>query len=435
MNHLIWLAAALTYAQDSYFIKNATIHPVTGPEIKNGSLLIENGKITGIGTKLVAPKTIKVIDAKGLHAWPGMINCATQIGLSEVSSVRETNDTNEIGDFIPQVRAVVAVNPETEHIPVARSNGLTAVLTLPATIAFGGGGGGGGAAAVGSQSIVRGQAAVIRLDGWTWEDLALSQNAGMQVRFPVIQTASFSFPAGRTEIPFAEAKRRYDGEMRKIDEFFEKARRYQQAKKAAAPNFLADVQLDAMLPVLEGKSPLLIPAQRERTIREAIDFAEKHKVKLVLFDVRKPGAQLARIAEKKIPVVVGQPTDLPIDDDDDYDAAYSLPATLHKAGVKFAFATYDNQFARNLPFEASYAVAYGLPMEAAWKALTIDAAEIFGVADQTGSLEKSKSADLFLSDGDPLEVGTQVRMLFIRGKNVSLENRQTQLYKKYLARP
>lgn len=103
--------------------------------------------------------------------------------------------------------------------------------------------------------------------------------------------------------------------------------------------------------------------------------------------------------------------------------------------MKFAFATYDNQFARNLPFEASYAVAYGLPMEAAWKALTIDAAEIFGVADQTGSLEKGKSADLFLSDGDPLEMRTQVRMMFIRGKNVSLENRQTQLYKKYLARP
>ena len=429
------LVAMVASAQDSYLIRNATIHPVTGPEIVNGSLLIESGKITGIGAKLAAPKGVKVIDAKGMHAWPGMVNCATQIGLSEISSVRETNDTNEIGEFIPQVRAIVAVNPETEHILVARANGLTAVLTLPAAIAVGGGPG----APTAGQSIVRGQAAMIRLDGWTWEDLAMSQSAGMLVRFPAIQTVTVGFGggglAGRSEIPFVEAKRRYDAEMRKIDEFFEKARRYQQAKAAATANFLPDMQLEAMLPVLAGKTPLLIPAQRERGIREAIDFAEKHKVKLVLMDVRKPGAQLTRIAEKKIAVIVGQPTDLPMDDDDAYDAAYSLPGELHKAGIKFAFGTYDNQFARNLPFEAGFAVAYGLPMEAAWRALTIDAAEMFGLGASTGSLEVGKSADLFLSDGDPLEVKTQVKMVFIQGRNVSLENRQTRLYQKYMGRP
>ena len=431
MKSFFILVAMVASAQDSYFIRNATIHPVTGPEIVNGSLLIEGGKITGVGAKLTVPKGVKVIDAKGMHAWPGMVNCATQIGLSEVSSVRETNDTNEIGEFIPQVRAIVAVNPETEHILVARANGLTSVLTLPAAIAVGGGPG----APTAGQSIVRGQAAMIRLDGWTWEDLAMSQSAGMLVRFPAIQTVTVSFPGGRSEIPFVEAKRRYDAEMRKIDEFFEKARRYQQAKAAATASFLPDMQLESMLPVLAGKTPLLIPAQRERGIREAIDFAEKHKVKLVLMDVRKPGAQLARIAEKKIAVIVGQPTDLPMDDDDAYDAAYSLPGELHKAGVKFAFATYDNQFARNLPFEAGFAVAYGLPMEAAWRALTIDAAEIFGLGTSTGSLEVGKSADLFLSDGDPLEVKTQVKMVFIQGRNVSLENRQTRLYQKYMGRP
>ncbi len=426
MKLLVFAVAALASAQESYLIRNATLHPVTGPEIAGGSLLIENGKISALGAKVQAPKGVKVINAKGLHAWPGMINCATQIGLSEVSSVRETNDTNEIGEFIPQVRAIVAVNPETEHILVTRANGITAALTLPAAIAIGGAPG---------QSIVRGQAAMLRLDGWTWEDLALSPSAGMLVRFPTIQTVTFGFPAGRTEIPYAEAKRRYEVEMRKIDEFFERSRRYQQAKKAATESFLPDMQFEAMLPLLEGKLPLLIAAQRERGIRDAVDFAEKHKVKLVLFDVRKPGTQLARLAQKKIPVIVGQPTDLPLDEDDAYDAAYSLPGELHKAGVKFAFATYDNQFARNLPFEAGYAVAYGLPMDAAWRALTIDAAEIFGVGAITGSLEPGKSADLFLTDGDPLEVRTQVKMMFIQGRNVSLENRQTRLYQKYLARP
>lgn len=430
MKFAVFVFSLSAFAQESYLIRNATIHPVTGPEIANGSLLIENGKIAAMGAKITAPKGAKVIEGKGLHAYPGMINCATQIGLSEVGSVRETNDTNEIGDFIPQVRAIVAVNPETEHILVTRANGITGALTLPAAIALGGGPGAGA-----SQSIVRGQAALLRLDGWTWEDLAMSQSAGMLVRFPAITTVAFTPGQGRTDIPYAEAKRRYEFETRKIDEFFEKARRYQQAKKAATDSFLPDTQLEAMLPVFDGKTPLLIAAQRERNIREAIDFAEKHKVKLVLLDVRKPGAQLARIAEKKIPVIVGQPTDLPLDEDDAYDAAYSLPAELHKAGVKFAFATYDNQFARNLPFEAGISVAYGLPMDAAWKALTIDAASIFGVATTTGSLEVGKSADLFLSDGDPLEVRSQVKMMFIQGRNVSLENRQTRLYQKYMARP
>ena len=427
MKLLAFCLVGAAVAQESYLIRNVTIHPVTGAEMVNASLLIEGGKIAAMSTgKVAAPKSAKLIEGKGLHAYPGMINCATQIGLSEVSSVRETNDTNEIGEFIPQVRAIVAVNPETEHILVTRANGVTGALTLPAAIAVGGAPG---------ASLVRGQAALLRLDGWTWEDLALSQSAGMLVRFPGIQTVTFGFPAGRTEIPYAEAKRRYDAEIRKLEEFFEKARRYQLAKKAATASFLPDVQLEAMLPVFDGKTPLLIAAQRERGIREAIDFAEKQKVKLVLMDVRKPGAQLARIAEKKIPVIVGQPTDLPMDEDDAYDAAYSLPGELHKAGVKFAFATYDNQFARNLPFEAGISVAYGLPMAAAWRALTIDAASIFGVDATTGSLEVGKSADLFLSNGDPLEVKTQVKMMFIQGRNVSLENRQTRLYQKYLGRP
>ncbi len=180
MKWSLWFLAALAGAQDSYLIRNATLHPVTGPEIANASLLIENGKIAALGAKLAAPKNAKVIDAKGLHVYPGMINCATQIGLSEVGSVRETNDTNEIGEFIPQVRAIVAVNPESEHIYVTRANGITGALTLPATMATAGGPG----SSTAGQSIVRGQAALLRLDGWTWEDLGMVPSAGMMVRFP-----------------------------------------------------------------------------------------------------------------------------------------------------------------------------------------------------------------------------------------------------------
>lgn len=428
MISLLFLLAA---ADDSFILRGATIHPVTGPAVDNATLIVTNGKIVSIGgAKTAAPKGAKIIDGKGLHVWPGMINCATQMGTVDVSSVRDVNDTNEIGDFVPQVRALVAINVESDHIPVTRVNGITSVLSLPAT--FGAGGGGRGAG--GAPAIIRGQAALIRMDGWTWEEMEINRSAGMMLRWPLITTRGFSFTEGVVNTPFAEARRAYDEDKRKIEEFFEMSRRYQRAKATPAVGFKTDVVFEAMLPVLEGKEPLLVAAERERTIREVVAFAEKQKVRVILFDVKKPGASLAMLAEKKIPVIVSQPTEIPLDEDDAYDSTFTLPAELKKAGVKFAFATYDNQFARNLPYEAAYAVAHGLSHDDAMRALTIDAAEIFGAGTQTGSLEAGKWADLMVTDGDPLEVKTQVKMLFIKGKNVSLETKHTRLYKKYLAR-
>ena len=250
----------------------------------------------------------------------------------------------------------------------------------------------------------------------------------------LVQVVTLHRPAQKNAVDGATAKKLYDAELKKADDFFQAAKRYRAAKNSKASDFKSNVQYEAMLPILEGKAPLLVPAERERTIRDAIAFAKKQNVKLILLDVQKPGKAIDLIKENNIPVVVGKPTNLPLDDDDPYDAAYSLPGQLYKAGIKFAFGTYDNQFARNLPFEAAFAVAYGLPYEAALKALTIDAAEIFGVSAEVGSLDKGKSADFIVTDGDPLEVKTQIKMLFIRGKNVSLETRQTRLYEKYKAR-
>lgn len=418
-------------AQDSFVLRNVTIHPVTSADIAGGSIVVANGRIVELGAKVSASKSIKVIDGKGLHVYPGMINCATQMGLSEVTSVRESNDTNEIGEFLPQVRAVVAVNPDSEHIPVTRVNGITSSLVLPASLADTGRGAG-----TGPQPILRGQSAMIHLDGWNWEDMAISRNAGVLMRFPAIVTRRAAFGEGAigTPIPYNDAKKTYETELKKVEEFFDSAKHYQAAKMAKAAGFKPNVQLDAMIPVLEGKVPLLIPAQKERTIRDAIAFAKKQNVKIILLDVAKPGKAMDLIKQNNIPVVVGKPTNLPEDEDDPYDAAYSLPGQLYKAGIKFAFGTYDNQFARNLPYEAAFAVAYGLPYEEALKALTIGAAEIFGVSNEIGSIEKGKSADFVVTDGDPLEVRTQVKMLFIRGKNVSLETKQTRLYEKYMNR-
>jgi imidazolonepropionase-like amidohydrolase len=197
----------------------------------------------------------------------------------------------------------------------------------------------------------------------------------------------------------------------------------------------ADLKFEAMSPVLEGKVPLVAFAAHEREIKEAIEFAEKQSVKLVLAGIRKPGATLDAIAKKKIPVILGR-TQVETDEEDDpYDEPYTLPAKLNEAGVKFCFGTFDEQFARNLPYQASQGVPFGLPYDAALRSVTLSAAEIWGIDKDYGSIEAGKVADLVVTDGDLLEVKTNVKMLFIRGSEVDLETRHTRLYKKYMARP
>jgi len=409
-------AAALALGQDTILIRNATIHPISGPDITNGSVLIQNGKIAGVGQRLTAPKGTTIIDAKGLHLYPGMIDSATAIGLSEIGAVRETNDTSELGDFNPQLRALIAINPETEHIGVTRANGITSVLTLPA----------GG--------VISGQGALIHLNGWTWEEMNIKGDTAVRLNFPVVPaTPGESF--NRQATPYEEAKRRYEAQVEKLRLFFEDARRYEKAKAAGGPGFTADPKLEAMLPVLSGKRTLMVVAARERTILDAIAFARRERLRIVLAGVREPGKALAEIVKDRIPVILPETHSLPLDEDDAYDSQYTLPAELHKAGVKFAFGTFDTQFARNLPYQAAAAVAFGLPKEIALKAVTSNAAEIWGVGNQLGTIEEGKIADLILTDGDPLEARTQVRQMFIQGKPVNLENKHTKLYDKYSKRP
>lgn len=415
---LFWLAAALSAgADDTFLIRGAVIHPVSGPSIENASLLVQDGKIADIGLKIVVAKGIKVIEGKGLHVYPGMIDSATEVGMSEIGSVRETADVSELGDFKPQLRAAIAVNPSSEHIPVIRANGITAAMALP----------GGG--------VIAGQASLMYLDGWTWEEMTMRRDAAMVLSFPAINTFSFSFTEGVVRGSYTDAKRNYDRRMKQLREYFESARRYQKAKAAGGPGFKTDLALEAMLPVLEGKVPLMVSAVRERAIRDALAWAEKERVRIVLTGVRKPGNTLADLKAKNIPVICGPTQALPMEEDDSYDAAFSLPAELHRAGVKFAFGSFGNQFSRNLPYQAATAVAFGLPYEEALKSVTLYPAQIWGVDQIMGSIDKGKSADLMITDGDPLEVKTQLKRLFIRGREVDLESRHTRLYKKYLARP
>jgi imidazolonepropionase-like amidohydrolase len=421
---IVLAAGTLMAGQDNTFLlRNATVYPVSGPKIENATILVVGGKIVEVGAKVTPPKgKIKIVEGKGLQVYPGMIDSGSPIGLSEISSVRETNDVGELGDFNPQLRSIIAVNPESEHIPVVRANGITSVMVLPGS----------------GNGLVYGQISLMHLSGWTWEEMEIRRGAALQMRWPTYTMGGRGGGGGRGGAAgggMAEAKRVHDQQVKLIQEFFEQARAYQLAKAAGTPGLKPDLKLEAMIPVLEGKLPVMITVAREREIKEAVEWAVKEKLKIVLAGVRRPGKMTEELAKRKIPVILGSTFEVPLEEDDPYDEVFSLPGELQKAGVKIAFASFGVQFARNLPYQAAQAVPFGLPYDEALKSVTLNAAEIWGVADQYGSIEKGKWADLIVTDGDPLEVKTSVRMMFVKGEPVDLESKHTRLYKKYMARP
>jgi imidazolonepropionase-like amidohydrolase len=421
---------AATPTDDSFVVRGATVHTMAGADIQNGTVVVRGGRIIGVGKNLAAPKDLKIIDGKGLHVYPGLIDSGTEIGLVEVNGVRETLDTTEIGRYNPQLVALTAVNPSSEHIPVTRANGITTVATMPLG------------------PLISGQVSLIHLDGWTTTEMGVKPRAAVHMRMPLIQMvrpAAAVVPDNQNPAPgaanpggCAAAKRNFDREMAELNDFFDGARRYKQAKASKSPEFRPDLKLEAMIPVIEGREPMLITAIREREIRDAIAFAGKQKVKIILCEAPEAYKVISEIKEHNIPVILGPAPALPMDEDDPYDRAYTTPADLQKAGIMFSIATLSgtaNLASRNLPYQAAQAVAFGLPHDDALKAITRNAAEIWGIADQIGTIEEGKWADLLVTDGDPLEARTQVKQVFIKGKTIDLNNRQHDLYEKYLNRP
>ena len=429
--------AAFAGANDTVFIRNADVYPVTGAPMKGVSVLVQDGKIADIGAKLTPAKGVKIIDAKGMRVYPGFIDSATNLGLAEISAVRETVDTGELGDFMPQLFALHAVNPESEHLGVVRVNGITSALTLP-------GGGGGGGRGGGRAQFISGKAALIHTSGWTWEDMSISPDAAIQLNFP-----SLGGRGGRGgEIPpeiaqmlgeaagatGANARRTYEEGIAKINQFFDDARHYKAAKDAHTAGLKVDLKLEAMIPVLERKVPVAVSASTPETIKDAIKFADKQGVKIVIMGPREVGDVGPELKSHNIPVILGRALALPEHEDDSYDQAMALANQFYKAGVKFAFGTFNNEFVRNLPFEAAAASGFGLPQDEALKAITINPAEIWGKADLLGSVEKGKMADLLITNGDPLEIQTKIEHLLIKGQDVPLTNKQTRLFEKYSGR-
>lgn len=432
--------AALAAPGETILIRDADVYPVTSAPVRNASVLIRDGKIAEIGAKIAAPKGARVVEAKGLRVYPGIIDSGTELGLSEISAERVTVDTNELGEFMPQLRALVAVNPDSEHFGVVRVNGITSAMTFPSS------GGGGGRFGGGVGQMIAGQAALIHTDGWTWEEMAINGSAAMYLVFPALgarggrggplpDSVALELFGTAGASGFTQQKRNYEQQIEKLTEFFEDARRYQKARAANAPGFERNLKYEAMIPVLDRKEPVAVSASRASCIHDAITFAEKENIRIVLLQPTELLKVAAEVKAKDVPVILGRVLALPEHEDDPYDEAFTLPGQAYKAGVKFAFGTFENEFVRNIPYQAATAAAFGLPPEEALKAITINAAEIWGVADRIGSVEKGKMADLMVTDGDPLEIQTQVKHVYVNGREVPLTNKQTRLYEKYSSRP
>jgi imidazolonepropionase-like amidohydrolase len=413
---------------DVLLLRGATVHTISGPVIDDGSVLVRNGKIVGVGHNLSAPEGATIIDLRGKHVYPGMIDAGAMLGLGKPSG-GQASDGHEIGLFNPQLRAVTAVNTADEQIPAARANGVTSVLEMP------------------MGDLIGGQLSLIHLDGSANDSMTISASAAIYLRFPAIETRPVPVhdhdddddePTTAVEpeaVSYSLAKKAFEVKMQALNTFFEDARRYRLAKSAKAPGFAPDRRYEAMIPVLDGTTPMFVAATREREIRDAIAFADAQKIRIILADPFEAYKVLPLIKSHNIPVVLGPTLTLPLDVDDDYDRSYTTPNDLFKSGITFAIATFSSRLSRNLPYQAAAAVSFGLPHDEAYKAITLNAAEILGVGKRLGSIDEGKVADLIVTDGDPMETMTHVMQVFIDGKPVSLDTRQKRLYEKYLARP
>ncbi|MBA3316123.1 MAG: amidohydrolase family protein [Planctomycetota bacterium] len=375
---------------------NAAIYPVSGPAIEGGTIVFADGKITAVGKDVEIPDDAERIDLKGQRVYPSLFEAMSDVGLVEIDAVRATIDKAETGSLNPNVKAWVSVNPDSEVIPVTRSNGVLIAVTAP------------------SGGLISGQAGVLQLDGWTYEDLTLKAPVGLVVNWPRIRNAD-------------------DKPHTALDRAFDDARAYLKARQAK-PDLPMDLRHEAIALVINREVPLIVAADELEQIQSAVAFADKQNVKLIIDGGYDAPLCANLLAAKDVPVIVGGVYRLPRRRSDAYDRAYTVPAELHSAGVKFCISganRFGSSNARNLPYHAATAAAFGLPPEEALRAITLAPAEILGVADRVGSLEVGKDATLFIANGDPLEAATQVTAAYVQGRPLDLTDRHKQLYEKY----
>ena len=408
--------------------RNATIHPASGEALAASDLLIEGGTIKAIGTNLDS-EGAEIIDASGKHLYPGLIAAGTIAGLVEIDAARPTRDFVEVGSFTPEVRSWLAVNPDSELLPVARANGITHIVPVP------------------TGGTIAGQSAVVALHGWTIEQMAIRSPAALHLRWPTMSLDLTSRDALRDKSRFKSAEDQAKERARRIqeiDDFFSNAEAYARGRSSGAVEEVP--AWEAMLPFLKGEIPLMIHADEVRQIKSAVEWAGRRNYKACIAGGRDAWMVADLLAEKKVPVLFERVfyagsslAGTPSRDVDPYDVHFSSPSVLHKAGVKVALGLgqggHSASDLRNLPYHAAQAIAFGLPEETALAAITKIPAELLGVADRLGTLEPGKEATFIVATGSIFDIRTQVEQVWIAGEKTSLETRHTRLYEKYNNRP
>jgi imidazolonepropionase-like amidohydrolase len=423
------------------------VHPVSGPAIPDGVVYFSDGVLRGVMDKeawikaqaqvlWAAPPTI--IDVAGKHVYPGLVAPFTQLGLTEIQAVDATNDLRETGGITPEVRSVIAVNPDSTLLPVTRRNGVLTAGVFPSSA------GGGGFA---------GRAGVIRLDGWTTPEMTIEDDAGVVLEWPTVRPINAWWMATSEE----EQRTKIREGLARIRTTIETARAYavQRAMDASTP---VDLRWEAMRELFvmpkdveerggAGASdqvntsargvqkPLFVLAQDADQIESAVAFCVEQNLRCVVVGGREADLCAPLLIKHGVMVIVRGVQNMPRRDDSAYDEAFALPTRLAEAGVAFAIASNDDTaHERNLPYNAATAVAFGLSEERAMASITLDAARALGVGDELGSLEVGKRATLIVTTGSPLEVTSDVAMAFIDGRMIDLSSKQTQLAEKYLER-
>jgi len=431
------LLATPAFTQDKPIaLKNGKLLTVTHGVIENGVIVMQGGKITAVGaaSSVNIPADARVIDATGMTIYPGLIDSETQLGLTEISAEAMTNDLIEMSDEImPHMHTADAFHAESALIPVARLNGITNAVIAPDT-----------------GDTLPGQDSFIQLAGATAPQMLLIRDIAMPLNFTGDQRRNKGgfdkqkFPATRMGLAaqlrqaFLDAQdykmKWADYERKKSDVSQSKDQNQNQNKEKDKKSDplppKRDLKLEALIPYLEGKKTIVLAAETPSDLETAVGLANEFKLKFVLNHISQSQPVLDYVASLKVPVIVGPIYEAP-KDDERYDAVYSLPAQLYKRGVKIVFASYSAHNVRNLPDQAGFATAFGLPYDEALKAITLNAAEVWGVADQLGSLDVGKTANVVVANGDPLDVKTDVKQVYIQGQALPMISRQTQLRDEY----
>lgn len=397
------------------FITNATIHVGNGQVISNGTIKINNGKIDAVAAGITVPPDAKVVDAKGKQVYPGLILPITDLGLKEIGSgVRGSNDFSEIGEYNPSVRSIVAYNTDSKIINTLKANGILLACVAP------------------QGGVISGSSSVVQLDAWSWEDAAYKMENGIHVHLPsfiVRFGRRGGFPGFQAAAAVTDPVKEALAKIEEIKSFFREAKAYLQESTHKETN----LKYEAVKGLFDKKQKLFIYADQVKQMLVAIDFVKEFGFDVVLVGASESWQIAPLLKENNISVILNQEHALPSTEDDDVDQPYKTPYMLHKAGVLFALNDdHEESRYRNLAFNAGTAAAYGLTKEEALQAITLNTAIILGVADKTGSIEAGKDANIFISEGDVLDMKSSIiTAAFIQGRQVSLDNKQHQLYERY----